>query len=130
MAEGTAKDAHTKRCMKGDAGIHIANMVMGHEKKNALLLQLANGKLKQGHEWTESCSYHNNRGRRCVTYTFTNGIDDPIKGKGAFEAYLLKSYMSEELTEDGKSALAAMQKKRDENDKRNDMCAKKKKRAN
>jgi len=56
MPDGPDKAEHMKKCMKGDAGIHIANMVMGPEKKNALLLQLANGKLKQGHERTESCN--------------------------------------------------------------------------
>ena len=124
---GTKRDEHTKKSMKGDARVHIVKVVAGHEKKNALLLQLANSKLKQGPEWTESCR-KNGSG---VIYTFTNGIDDPIEGKGDFEAHLLESYMPEELTEDGKSALAAMKKKRDENDKRNaTIAAKKKQRAN
>ena len=97
---GTKRDEHTKKSMKGDARVHIVKVVAGHEKKNALLLQLANSKLKQGPEWTESCR-KNGSG---VIYTFTNGIDDPIEGKGDFEAHLLESYMPEELTEDGKSA--------------------------
>jgi hypothetical protein len=101
--------------MKGDAGIHIAKMEVGWEEKNALLLQLANGKLKQGHEWTESCRKKGN----ATIYTFTNGKGVMIEGKRAFEAYLLKSYMSEELTKDGKSAYAAIKKKREENNKKN-----------
>jgi len=72
-------------------------------------LQTARCKVDQEHEWTESCHYYGKAGSRIrVAYTFSNGNDDPIEGKGAFEEYLLKSYMSEELTEDGKSALAAM----------------------
>ena len=104
MAEGTAKDEFVLKSMKGDAGIHIANIAAGHEKKNALLFRLANGKKDQEHKWLVSSHY---KGTACL-YTFSNGNDDPIEGKGAFEEYLLKSYMSEELTEDGKSALAAM----------------------
>ena len=81
-----------------------ARQVEGFDKKNALLLQLANGKLDQEHEWTVSCRKSGNN----VKYTFANKNEDPIKGKRAFEAYLLEKYESEELTEDGKSALAEM----------------------
>jgi hypothetical protein len=123
MADGPDKNAHTEKCMKGDAVTHIAKVVAGHEKKNALLLQLANGKLKQGHEWTESCRMVGN----AVIYTFSNRNDEPIEGKRAFEEYLLKSYKLDELTEDGKSAYAAMKKKREAMNKRN---AKRKQHAN
>jgi len=118
MAEGTAKEEHAARCE--------ANMAVGYEEKNALLLQLANGKLKQGHEWTESCRKKGN----AFIYTFTNGNGVTIEGKRAFEAHLLKSYVPEEHTEDGKSAYAAMKKKREENNKKNAIAAKKKQRAN
>jgi len=126
MADGPDKNAHTEKCMRGDAVTHIAKMVAGHEKMNALLLQLANGKLKQGHEWTESCRKDGN----AVYYTFSNGNDEPIEGKRAFEEYLLKSYKIDELTEDGKSAYAAMNKKREAKNKKNAKNAKRKQHAN
>jgi hypothetical protein len=62
-------------------------------------------------------------------HTFTNGFDDPIKGIRAFEDYLVDSYESEDLTEDGKLALAETIKKRDKSDKRKARYASKKKRA-
>ena len=65
-----------------------------------------------------------------VVYTFINGIDKPIKGIGKFEDYLLKSYLSEDLTEDGKLALVEMKKRRIEKDKGKAKYARKKQRAN
>jgi hypothetical protein len=82
-------------------------------KRNALLFQLANGTL-DGPKWTLSCSQSGN----AVLYTISNGIR-VIKGKRNFEAYLLENYTPDMLTDDGKSALKAIQKKRDENDKNN-----------
>jgi hypothetical protein len=64
-------------------------------------------------------------------YTFTNGNGGvQIEGKRAFEDYLVDSYESEDLTEDGKLALAETIKKRDKSDKRKARYDSKKKRAN
>jgi len=122
---GTKRDEHTKKCMKGDADIHFAKVAAGHEKKNALLLQLANGKLKQGNEWRNPAAR-----RELLLNTFSNGNDDPIEGKRAFVEHLLKSYTLEELTEEGKSAYVVMKKKHEEMNKRNARNAQKKQRAN
>ena len=125
----TKRDEHRKKCTKGDAVTHSAKVVVGWEDKNALLLQLANGKLNQGHEWTESKSC--DKDGSGVKYTFTNkngGVQ--IEGKRNFEEYLLTSYMLEELTQDGKLVYAAMKKKREEMNKRNAKNAKRKQRAN
>jgi hypothetical protein len=87
----------------------LCRVAEGFAKKNALIFQLANGKLNQGPKWTLSCYYVGSS----VKYTFSHGIDAPIKGKRNFEAYLLKNYKPEMLTEEGKSARAALQEKAD-----------------
>jgi len=51
-------------------------------------------------------------------------------GKGKFEDWLLKNYVSDELTEDGKLALVEMKKNRAKKDKKNRQAANKKQRAN
>jgi hypothetical protein len=121
---GKVKDDHTKSCedgggsqhgrMSGDKlEAHCAALAKGFAKRNALLFQLANGKL-EGPKWKLSCIQRSN----VVLYTISNGVDDPIEGKRNFEAYLLKNYKPEMLTDDGKLALEAMKKKRDKNDKK------------
>ena len=105
---------------------HRAKTIEGIKKSSALLLRLANGEKDQVHEWTESCRKNGN----VVYYTFTNGNGGvQIEGKRAFEDYLVDSYESEDLTEDGKLALAETIKKRDKSDKRKARYASKKKRA-
>jgi hypothetical protein len=98
----------------------------GFKKSSARLFRLANGKKDQVHVWTETCSKNGN----ATIYTFTNGFDDPIKSKRAFEDYLVDSYESEDLTEDGKLALAEMKKNRAKKDKANSRAANKKQCAN
>ena len=119
MAEGSPKKKHVALCVakggipKGPmAGTeledHRAKIDEGFKKSSELLFRLANGKKDQVHKWTVTSRYYTTT---CL-HTFNNGFDDPIKGIGKFEDHLLKSYLSEDLTEDGKSALAEMKKKR------------------
>ena len=127
MAEGSAKKEHVALSIGTVLADHRAKTIEGFKKSNAILLRLANGKKDQVHEWTESC--RKNGGAKI--YTFTNGNGGvQIEGKRAFEDYLVDSYESEDLTEDGKLALAETIKKRNENDKMKAKYARKKKRAN
>jgi hypothetical protein len=137
MAEGSDKEEHVAKIVaKGgiprgpmagtELADHRAKLAEAHEKKIALLFRLANGKKDQEHKWTVSSHL---RGTASL-HTFSNGNDDPIKGIGDFEDYLLESYESEDLTEDGKSALVEMKKKRGASVKRKARYASKKQRAN
>jgi hypothetical protein len=137
MAEGTDKEEFVARVVakggipKGpmigtELADHRAIISEGVKKTNAVLFRLANGKKDQEHKWTVSSHLKGN----AVIYTFSNGNDDPIIGKGVFEDYLLKSYLSEDLTKDGKRALVEMQKRRIEKDKEKAKYARKKQRAN
>ena len=105
---------------------HRANIAEGFKKSSELLFRLANGKKDQVHKWTVTSRYYTTT---CL-HTFNNGFDDPIKGIGKFEDHLLKSYLSEDLTEDGKSALAEMMKKRIAREKARARSVRKKQRAN
>jgi hypothetical protein len=122
MTEGQAKDDHVEAGVEkgaskkgpmtdADLDAHCAAIAEGLKKANALLFRVANGTLKQGPKWTVSCHYKGTNGSG-VIYTFINGSGDSIKGKRNFEEYLIKNFVSEQLTEDGKSALEAMMKKR------------------
>jgi hypothetical protein len=138
MAEGSAKKKHVAKIvakggnpkgpMIGTVLVdHRAKLAEAYEKKNALLFRLANGKKDQEHEWTESCRKKGN----ATIYTFTNGNGGvQIEGKRDFEDYLVDSYESEDLTEDGNLALVEMKKKRDASVKRKAKYDRKKKRAN
>ena len=137
MAEGSAKDAFVALCVaKGgipmgpmaetELADHRAKTIEGLKKTSTLLFRLANGKKDQEHKWAVTSRYYTTT---CL-HTFTNGFDDPIKGIRAFEDYLVDSYESEDLTEDGKLALAETIKKRDKGDKRKARYDSKKKRAN
>jgi hypothetical protein len=103
----------TIRFSGDDREAHSAKMASGYAEKNALLFRVANGKLKQGPQWT--LSYREAGNARL--YTFSNGIET-IEGKRRFEDHLLKNYNSWDLTEDGKSALEEMTSNRAGNDKR------------
>jgi len=105
---------------------HRAKIDEGFKKSSELLFRLANGKKDQVHKWTVTSRYYTTT---CL-HTFNNGFDDPIKGIGKFEDHLLKSYLSEDLTEDGKSALAEMMKKRIAREKARARSVRKKQRAN
>jgi hypothetical protein len=98
----------------------------GFKKSSELLFRLANGKKDQVHKWAVTSHYQGT----ATLYTFSNGFDDPIKGIGKFEDHLLKIYLSEDLTEDGKSALAEMKNKRIAREKARAKYASKKQRAN
>ncbi len=100
---------------------YCAMMAEEFANKNPLLFRVANGKLKQGPQWTVSTRKKGN----ALIYTFSNGIET-IEGKRRFEDYLLKNYNSWDLTDDGKSALEEMTSKRAGNDKINARDAKKK----
>jgi hypothetical protein len=137
MAEGTDKEEHVARVVakggipKGpmigtELADHRAKKIEGVKKANAVLFRLANGKKNQEHKWTVSSHY---RGTASI-HTFIHGIDKSIIGIGKFEDYLLKSYLSEDLTEDGKLALVEMKKRRIEKDKEKAKYARKKQRAN
>jgi len=137
MAEGSPKKKHVALCVakggipKGPmAGTeledHRANIAEGFKKSSELLFRLANGKKDQVHKWAVTSRYYTTT---CL-HTFNNGFDDPIKGIGKFEDHLLKSYLSEDLTEDGKSALAEMKKKRIARGKKRAKSVSKKQRAN
>ena len=138
MAEGSAKKEHvalskakggyTKGPMIGtQLADHRSKQAEGFKKASTLLLRLANGEKDQVHEWTESCRKNGN----VVYYTFTNGNGGvQIEGKRAFEDYLVDSYESEDLTEDGKLALAETIEKRNKCNKKKARYARKKKLAN
>jgi hypothetical protein len=133
MAEGSAKKKHVAKCeAKGGtkagrmAGTeledHRAITVEGIQKADDLMFRLANGKKNQEHKWTVSCYYFG----RNIRYTYTNRSYNPITGKGNFEDWLLKNYVSDELTKDGKLALVEMKKNRAKKDKKNRQNANKK----
>jgi hypothetical protein len=134
---GSARDEHVALC-EAKGGIpmgpmaeteladHRAKQAEGLKKASTLLFRLANGKKDQEHKWGVTSRYYTTTS----IHTFTNGFDDPIKGIRAFEDYLVDSYESEDLTEDGKLALAETIKKRNKSDKRKNKRANKKKRAN
>jgi hypothetical protein len=137
MAEGTDKEEHVaKGVAKGGTpkgpmigtklADHRAKTIEGVKKANTVLFRLANGKKDQEHKWTVSSHLKGN----AVIYTFSNGNDEPITGKGKFEDWLLKNYLSEDLTEDGKLALVEMKKRRIEKDKEMAKYARKKQCAN
>ena len=128
LAKSVAKGGHPKGPMIGTELVdHRAKQAEGLKKASTLLFRLANGKKDQEHEWTESCRKKGN----ATIYTFTNGNGGvQIEGKRDFEDYLVDSYESEDLTEDGKLALAETIKKRDKSDKRKAKYDRKKKRAN
>jgi hypothetical protein len=123
--------AHTKLSVEGGASkprmtgpemeARCALMVEEFANKNPLLFRVANGKLKQGQQWT--LSYRETATKRL--YTFSNGIET-IKGKRNFEDHLIKNYKSWDLTEDGKSALEKLTSNRAGKDERNARNAKKK----
>jgi hypothetical protein len=126
FVKSVAKGGYPKGPMIGTKLVdHHAKQAEGLKKASTLLFRLANGKKDQVHVWTESCRKNGN----ATIYTFTNGFDDPIEGKRDFEDYLVDSYESEDLTEDGKLALVEMKKKRDASDKRKARYDRKKKRA-
>lgn len=101
---------------------HRAITVEGIQKADDLMFRLANGKKNQEHKWTVSCYYFG----RNIRYTYTNRSYNPITGKGNFEDWLLKNYVSDELTKDGKLALVEMKKNRAKKDKKNRQNANKK----
>jgi hypothetical protein len=127
VAKIVAKGGHPKGPMIGTELVdHRAKQAEGFKKSSTLLFRLANGKKDQEHKWAVTSHYNTTT---CL-HTFTNGFDDPIKSIRAFEDYLVDNYESEDLTEDGKLALAETIKKRDKNDKMKAKYDRKKKRAN
>ena len=105
---------------------HRAKQAEGFKKSSELLFRLANGKKDQVHKWTVTSRYYTTSS----IHTFSNGFDDQIKGIGKFKEHLLKNYVSDELTEDGKSALAEMKKNCIAREKARARSVRKKQRAN
>jgi hypothetical protein len=137
MAEGSAKEEHVEKCeakngsklgpmIGSELADHRAKLAEGFKKSSARLFRLANGKKDQVHKWAVTSRYYTTTS----IHTFTNGFDDPIKSIRAFEDYLVNNYESEDLTEDGKLALAEMKKNRAKKDKANSRAANKKQCAN